>query len=114
MFMTLYALFAAPISPPATESPITLEAVSEDELLLPECGICYDQMNVTLVYECSACQAAFCTSCMRSFITSKVQDGLFSSQHLVCPAAGCLSEDLVEAFSDAPQEPDGRHPILSS
>lgn len=73
--------------------------------LLRECGICFERMSGKLVYECTACGASYCETCMQSYIESKVQDGLVSSQHLVCPAAECshaLSEGLIEAFTDTP------------
>lgn len=59
-------------------------------------------MKITLVYEYSTCQALFCVNCMRSYILSKIQDGLISSHYLVCSTPDCvhmLFENLIEAFT---------------
>lgn len=103
MFMTLLSLFSEPASRDDGAEDHTVSNVQE-ESLLRECGICFDMMRDTQTHECCACEYTFCVNCMRTYIESKVQDGLVSTQHLICPASTCahaLSNEQIEAFTDS-------------
>lgn len=96
----LKALFSRS-SPPSAASRSWI--AYERKPVLSKCGICFATMTFKLVYNCSSCHISVCAGCTRSYIESKVQDGMVSSRNLVCPTPACsraFPKRLIEVLTD--------------
>lgn len=91
------------MAPALSVGVIEVKLDDDQDPKLRDCGICFEKIDDAETSECVMCKALFCAKCMRSYIESKVQDGLVSSQAMICPAPECslaLSEELLTAFTD--------------